>query len=306
MEASSQSITTAREQFSKLGLVSADTELNFIGPGIVAAGDIASAVLAMKDPKVEAVRLDFLKPDPEVFAKIQEFLRPWLEACKSPGYKVWTTEAHGENGPEYLDAEFFKLETCEARTAFINFSKTLAQAYADLCDPARMKHNGASFPVWPEEIAAFKPDHLLTFVPHSHKAVAADWLPDNGFTASQWYMDTPILGAGMRVASVSEHYNSQQDAVLKALESMKERLSAPGALNEANVISELKAFWEKSGFDHTASSEIALGETVMLRYQKESFPGSVHWRMLSENGHMNGPQVASLNLMRSGGHRSAV
>lgn len=243
MDASPQISQQSPAEFATALLVKPVTELNFIGPGIVAASDIATASIAMKDPRVEAVRLDFLKPEPEVFGKIQEFLKPWLEACKSPGHKVWTTEAHGVNGPENLDVEFFKLEKGVARDAFLEFSKTLAQAYADLCDPTRMKHNGASFPVWPENIAEFKPDHLLTFVPHSHKAVAADWLPENGHTASQWYMDTPILGAGMRVASVTDKYDSQQDAVFGALKSMKGSLSEPGALNPENIMRQLNEFW---------------------------------------------------------------
>ena len=286
--------------------ITSSLNAKIIIPGIVEAETFEQARIAMRDPTVEAIKLAYLdlRRQKGSFEAVTHLMGEWLSNTTKGGDRVFTFDGQYQSGAEMLNAAFFNLPPSAARDQFQTFSTRLAEEFDRLLDsPGKLKHNAACFPVWPEQIEKFKPDHLLTFVPHSHYASRGDWPVGGEFPALGWNLDCPIVGAGMRVATSRRNYNSNPDRVLEALEGIRRELSQLEKITPESVINRLSKFWEKSNFDHTQSVPVRVGEVVLVRYEEGTYPGTIHWRMLSEDKHMQGPQVASLNLVYSGGSR---
>lgn len=276
--------------------------LNFIRPGIVAAFNPGDAALAMTNPDVDAVVLEYLAPSQETLEVLRAGVKEWLDACTAPGHKVFTNEAHSVEGPALLNEEFLKIPEGPVREAMLQIVESLIEEYLILCDPAKVKLVACTFPILPDKVETFKEDGLLTHVPHFHQANPKDWPADQGVSPPTWHIDFPVIGAGMVVSHNDSNENILDANVISALEVHKQKLFQKEPFSEADILSELKEFWANGKFDPQSGAVIGMGTPVLMRYKDGDSFGTVHWRKISEN-HLEGPQAPSLNFVISGGKK---
>lgn len=291
---------------------SATLPLVIVKPGVCVATNQTAAKQAMLIPGIDAVVLSYLKPEQQGLDQqttdlqaLQMALEPFLKGCLSPGHKVFTREDHSSKGPEELNEGFLKLVNKADIAAFKTYAGQLVEEYLTLCGADVVKLVCATFPKWPlEDFTKAKDDHLLTFTPHAHPANPKDWHIESRIAAPKWYLDVAILGAGMFVAGGKHGYDPKQQTVqekLKPIVNEIQALASQGTLTEEFIIAKIADFWKTNRFDPESGYKVDIGVPVLLKYQSENHPGSIHWRSLSDRGHLKAPQVASLNFIVSGG-----